>query len=98
MALESCAGRYVRKVGGRVLSSVVVCTTVGRIELYRRQCLSRLEWHFCRPETTLFWHREGFKSMRWNLYCGVIICLVARFRKAVTRAPSGVRTLWTPTS
>jgi len=93
MAPESCAGRYVRKVGGRVLSSVVVCTTVGRIELYRRQCLSRFEWHFCQPETTLFWHGEGFKSMRGTVDGNKIDCrFVGKSRLSIFPAETVIKT------
>jgi AraC family transcriptional regulator len=77
LARQNSAHGYVREVGGEVVSSVIAKTSTGRIELYQRQCQPRLEWHFCQPELTLFWHREGFNRMRGRLDGASIDC---RFR------------------
>jgi AraC family transcriptional regulator len=58
------ASHFVRKVGGEVRSAAVAHTSVGRIEIFNRKVIPRLDWHFCQPETTLFWHRDGFRRMR----------------------------------
>lgn len=56
--------QYMRRVSGQTISNLTVETTVGRLEIFRRSSPGAdLDWDFCQPELTLFWHREGFKRM-----------------------------------
>jgi AraC family transcriptional regulator len=55
---------HVRRVSGEILTATTTTTSVGRIEmLSRRLPEPQVEWQFCQPELTLFWHREGFHRM-----------------------------------
>src|SRR5437879_3222285 len=61
------ASNYVRTVSGEIVSSMTASTSVGRIEFCNRRQEAQIEWQFCQPEMTLFWHREGFREMRGNV-------------------------------
>jgi AraC family transcriptional regulator len=55
-------------VSGQTISNLTVETSVGRIEIFRRANPGpSLNWDFCQPELTLFWHREGFKRMQGRI-------------------------------
>jgi AraC family transcriptional regulator len=61
---EACPGRYVRQVGGVLVSSVITRSKPVRVEVLRRVCRPRMHWHFRQPELTLFWFKEGCGSLR----------------------------------
>lgn len=59
---------YIRQVSGQTISHLSVAASVGRIEIFRRASpLPQLNWDFCQPELTLFWHREGFQRMQGHI-------------------------------
>lgn len=59
---------YIRQVGGQTISNQTVETSVGRLEIFRRSNDDQnLQWDFCQPELTLFWHREGFRRMQGRI-------------------------------
>ena len=68
------ASNYVRKVSGEIVSSMTASTSVGRIEFFNRRQEAQIEWQFCQPELTLFWHREGFRQMRGNVDGARVCC------------------------
>ena len=51
--------KYVRVVGGDLVSSVITDTASMRIEVLRRECQGRMYWHFKQPELSLFWFSRG---------------------------------------
>ena len=55
------AGRekYVRSVGGDLVSSVITGTSAIRIEMLRRETAGRMHWHFRQPEMSLFCFNKG---------------------------------------
>lgn len=60
--------QYIRQVSGQTISNLTVETSVGRVEIFRRSNPGpNLNWDFCQPELTLFWHREGFKRMHGRI-------------------------------
>jgi len=62
------AANYVRQVSSEVVSSTTTQTSVARIEIFRRkQSDDHVQWEFCQPEMTLFWHREGFRRMHGRI-------------------------------
>lgn len=68
VSLSDPTPQYVRRVSGQTVSSLVVDTSVGRLEIFRRSNPGpSLNWDFCQPELTLFWHREGFKRMHGRI-------------------------------
>jgi AraC family transcriptional regulator len=68
MLSDPCTSRYVRHVSGEVVSALTVQTSVARIEIFRRrQSDKEVEWQFCQPEMTLFWHRQGFRRMQGSV-------------------------------
>lgn len=75
MLSDPCASRYFRHVSGEVVSTLTVQTSVARIEIFRRRQLERgVEWQFCQPEMTLFWHRQGFHRMQGSVDGSRINC------------------------
>jgi AraC family transcriptional regulator len=56
--------RFVRLVGGDLVSSSITNTETMRIEVLRRVSKPRMEWHFRQPEVTLFWFRNGAQDLR----------------------------------
>ncbi len=92
IALPKSESRFVRKVGGEVRSAAVANTSVGRIEIFSRNVLPRLDWHFCQPETTLFWHREGFERMRGTVDGRAVDCsFVGRSRLSIFPREAEIR-------
>jgi AraC family transcriptional regulator len=68
MLSDACASRYFRHVSGEVVSTLTAQTSVARIEIFRRrQSEKAVEWQFCQPEMTLFWHRQGFHRMHGSV-------------------------------
>lgn len=68
MPPTDAAPSYIRQVGGQMVSNQTVKTSVGRIEIFRRSNPDvDLQWDFCQPELTLFWHREGFRRMQGRI-------------------------------
>lgn len=61
---EARPGRYVRQVGGELVSSVVTRSRPIRVELLSRTSRPRMNWHFRQPELTLFWFRNGCSRLR----------------------------------
>lgn len=55
------AGRekYVRSVGGDLVSSVITDTPAIRIEMLRRETAGKMHWHFRQPELSLFCFNKG---------------------------------------
>lgn len=56
--------RYVRQVGGELVSSVVATSKPIRVELLRRTSRPHMNWHFRQPELTLFWFGKGCARLR----------------------------------
>ena len=52
---EARPERFVRKVGGELVSSVIARSEPIRVELLSRTSRPRMNWHFRQPELTLFW-------------------------------------------
>lgn len=68
MPPTAAAPSYIRQVSGQMVSNQTVETSVGRIEIFRRSNPDEdLQWDFCQPELTLFWHREGFRRMHGRI-------------------------------
>jgi AraC family transcriptional regulator len=63
MAAADNAERYVRLVGGDLVSSLITSTRTMRVEILRRETPSRMLWHFRQPELTLFWFRAGCEAL-----------------------------------
>ncbi|QPF85803.1 helix-turn-helix transcriptional regulator [Bradyrhizobium genosp. L] len=61
---EACAGRYVRQVGGELVSSVIARSKPIRVELLRRTSRPRMNWHFRQPELSLFWFGSACSRLR----------------------------------
>lgn len=59
--------KYVRVVGGNLVSSIITDTTSMRIEVLRRECRGRMHWHFRQPELSLFWFAKGAGRLRANV-------------------------------
>lgn len=57
--MRQAGEKYVRVVGGDLVSSVITDTTSMRIEVLRRECQGRMYWHFKQPELSLFWFAKG---------------------------------------
>lgn len=58
---------FVRMVGGDLVSSRITSTETMRIEVLRRVCRPRMEWHFRQPEVALFWFRQGAENLRGKI-------------------------------
>jgi AraC family transcriptional regulator len=56
--------KYVRSVGGELVSSLITDTTSMRIEVLRRETAGRMHWHFRQPELCLFWFAKGAERLR----------------------------------
>src|SRR5258708_33791184 len=56
--------KYVRSVGGELVSSLITDTTSMRIEVLRRETVGRMHWHFRQPELSLFWFTKGAERLR----------------------------------
>src|SRR5258708_22151751 len=56
--------KYVRSVGGELVSSLITDTTSMRIEVLRRETTGRMPWHFRQPELSLFWFGKGAERLR----------------------------------
>ena len=56
--------KYVRSVGGELVSSLITDTTSMRIEVLRRETVGRMHWHFRQPELSLFWFAKGAERLR----------------------------------
>lgn len=56
--------RYVRQVGGELVSSVITKSRPIRVELLSRTSRPRMNWHFRQPELTLFWFRKGCSRLQ----------------------------------
>jgi AraC family transcriptional regulator len=56
--------RFVRAVGGKLISSRITDTEWMRIEILKRTSSPKLQWHFRQPEFTLFWFRKGCATFR----------------------------------
>jgi AraC family transcriptional regulator len=67
MPLAQAPGRYIRLVGGDLVSSTITDTDTMRIEVLRRQSKPKMEWHFRQPEVTLFWFRNGAEDLRGSV-------------------------------
>lgn len=61
---EARPGRFVRQVGGELVSSVIARSKPIRVELLSRTSRPRMNWHFRQPELTLFWFRNGCSRLR----------------------------------
>ena len=61
---EAREGRYVRQVGGELVSSVIARSKPIRVELLRRTSRPRMNWHFRQPELTLFRFGQGCSRLR----------------------------------
>lgn len=57
--MGQAAEKYVRLVGGNLVSSVITDTSAMRIEVLRRETAGRMHWHFRQPELSLFWFAKG---------------------------------------
>lgn len=55
--------KFVRSVGGEVISSFVADVKSTRFELLTRKCANRVHWHFRQPYLTLLWWRAGHKRL-----------------------------------
>ena len=64
---EARPGRYVRQVGGELVSSVITRSKPIRVEVLSRTSRPRMNWHFRQPELTLFWFRKGCARLRARL-------------------------------
>jgi AraC family transcriptional regulator len=56
--------RYIRSVGGDLVSSTIVEAASMRIEVLRRKAPARIYWHFRQPELSLFWWSKGAKHFK----------------------------------
>jgi AraC family transcriptional regulator len=56
--------KYVRSVGGDLVSSFITDTNIMRIEVLRRETAGRMHWHFRQPELSLFWFTKGAERLR----------------------------------
>jgi AraC family transcriptional regulator len=63
-ARAGASERYVRLVGGDLVSSAITDTKTMRIENLRRVSRPKMHWHFRQRELTLFWFRRGCDSLR----------------------------------
>ncbi|WP_338822032.1 AraC family transcriptional regulator [Bradyrhizobium septentrionale] len=61
---EARTERYVRQVGGELVSSVIARSKPIRVELLSRTSRPRMNWHFRQPELTLIWFRNGCSQLR----------------------------------
>ena len=61
---EARPERFVRQVGGELVSSVIARSRPIRVELLSRTSRPRMNWHFCQPELTLFWFGKGCPRLR----------------------------------
>ncbi|KWV59076.1 hypothetical protein AS156_33450 [Bradyrhizobium macuxiense] len=64
---EARPQRYVRQVGGELVSSVITRSKPIRVEVLSRTSRPRMNWHFRQPELTLFWFRKGCARLRARL-------------------------------
>lgn len=64
MAEAITTKRFVRSVGGELISSQITNTESMRIEILKRTSRPKLQWHFRQPEFTLFWFRKGCATLR----------------------------------
>lgn len=67
MSGVSISDDYVRIVGGRVLSNSVIHTPSIRIESFRRDVSTRVQWHFRQPQLALFLYRKGTRKLRGTM-------------------------------
>lgn len=63
MTALHASNSFVRMVGGDLVSSKITNTDAMRIEVLRRVCRPKMEWHFRQPEVTLFWFRRGAENL-----------------------------------
>jgi AraC family transcriptional regulator len=56
-----------RLVGGELVSSVTVDSSVARVEILRRKSAGKITWSFMQPEICLFWFRGGVKEFRLDV-------------------------------
>ncbi|MBR0893796.1 helix-turn-helix transcriptional regulator [Bradyrhizobium tropiciagri] len=61
---EARPERFVRQVGGELVSSVIARSKPIRVELLSRTSRPRMNWHFRQPELTLFWFRNGCSRLQ----------------------------------
>ncbi|MES5486939.1 AraC family transcriptional regulator [Bradyrhizobium sp. INPA03-11B] len=61
---EARPERFVRHVGGELVSSVIAKSEPIRVELLSRTSRPRMNWHFRQPELTLFWFRNGCSRLQ----------------------------------
>ena len=61
---EARPERFVREVGGELVSSVIARSEPIRVELLSRTSRPRMNWHFRQPELTLFWFRNGCSRLQ----------------------------------
>ena len=64
LEMRSLGERYVRQVGGDLVSSIITDTPSMRIEVLRRETVGRIHWHFRQPELSLFLFSQGAKRLR----------------------------------
>ena len=62
-------GKYVRSVGGDLVSSVITDTSAIRIEMLRRETAGRMHWHFRQPEMSLFCFNKGAVRLNATVDC-----------------------------
>lgn len=67
MAHAGTSSRFVRSVGGELVSSTITDAKAMRIEMLRRVSKPKIHWHFRQPELTLFWFKKGCVSLRGTI-------------------------------
>jgi AraC family transcriptional regulator len=67
MAKAGASGKYIRHVGGDLVSSMITDTKAMRIEVLQRVSRPQMHWHFRQPELTLFWFRKGCARLRGTI-------------------------------
>jgi AraC family transcriptional regulator len=67
MAYAGTSPRYVRSVGGELVSSTITDANAMRIEMLQRVSRPRMHWHFRQPELTLFWFKKGCANLRGTI-------------------------------
>src|SRR5260370_18434458 len=66
--------KYVRSVGGELVSSLITDTTSMRIEVLRRETVGRMHWHFRQPELSLFCFAKGAERLRATIDARSVNC------------------------
>lgn len=94
--MGSTREKYVRSVGGELVSSVITDTRSMRIEVLKRETAGRMHWHFKQPELSLFLFRKGAERLRATIDGRSVDCgFAGRSRLAIFPAAIEIQGEWT---